>query len=62
MFQAGQVLFPEKAVWLPELEREMLEFPASTHDDQVDSISQYLAEVRKTRSLGTRKLEGTDHK
>jgi predicted phage terminase large subunit-like protein len=40
--EAGQVFFPERASWLPELEAELFAFPGSKHDDQVDSISQAL--------------------
>jgi predicted phage terminase large subunit-like protein len=42
IFEAGQVYFPERALWLPELEAELFSFPGSRHDDQVDSISQAL--------------------
>ncbi len=42
-FEAGQVLFPKDAGFLPELEAELLTFPQSKHDDQVDSITQALA-------------------
>jgi predicted phage terminase large subunit-like protein len=42
-FESGRVYFPERASWLPELEAELLAFPGSRHDDQVDSISQALA-------------------
>jgi predicted phage terminase large subunit-like protein len=41
-FEAGQVLFPERANWLPDLEAELFVFPGSRHDDQCDSISQAL--------------------
>jgi predicted phage terminase large subunit-like protein len=41
-FEQGRVYFPAHASWLPDLERELLGFPATKHDDQVDSISQYL--------------------
>jgi predicted phage terminase large subunit-like protein len=41
-FEAGQVLFPERATWLPDLEAELFAFPGSRHDDQCDSISQAL--------------------
>lgn len=40
--EAGQVFFPERAPWLPDLEAELLAFPGSRYDDQVDSISQAL--------------------
>ena len=41
-FEAGQVLLPEKAPWLADLEAELFTFPGSRHDDQCDSISQAL--------------------
>jgi len=43
-FEAGQVLFPERADWLADLEAELFAFPGSRHDDQCDSISQALFE------------------
>jgi hypothetical protein len=42
MFEAGQVHFPELALWLAELEAELFAFPGSRHDDQVDSICRVL--------------------
>ena len=36
-------VFPRGASWLAGLETELFSFPASRHDDQVDSISQALA-------------------
>jgi predicted phage terminase large subunit-like protein len=41
-FEAGQVLLPERATWLPDLEAELFVFPVGRHDDQCDSISQAL--------------------
>jgi predicted phage terminase large subunit-like protein len=41
-FEAGQVLLPEGAPWLFDLEAELFTFPGSRHDDQCDSISQAL--------------------
>ena len=41
-FEAGQVLLPERAPWLSDLEAELFVFPGSRHDDQCDSISQAL--------------------
>lgn len=43
-FEAGQVWLPKTAPWLPTLEAELFAFPGGRHDDQVDSISQALAE------------------
>ena len=42
-FESGQVLFPNRAPWLADLETELFAFPNGGHDDQVDSISQALA-------------------
>jgi predicted phage terminase large subunit-like protein len=42
-FEAGLVLFPKNAPFLPELETELLAFPQGKTDDQVDSITQALS-------------------
>jgi predicted phage terminase large subunit-like protein len=41
-FEAGQVLLPEQAAWLPDLEAELFVFPGGRYDDQCDSSSQAL--------------------
>jgi predicted phage terminase large subunit-like protein len=41
-FEAGQVLLPDRAPWLADLEAELFSFPGGRHDDQCDSISQAL--------------------
>ena len=54
MFSAGEVVLPKNAIWLAEYELELLQFPNSKHDDQVDSTSQYLSTVRvKKTKRGT---------
>src|SRR4051812_39819792 len=42
-FEAGLVWFPRRAPFMPELEAELLTFPQSKNDDQVDSIMQALS-------------------
>ena len=42
LFESGAVHLPEQAPWLLDYEMELFGFPISTHDDQVDSTSQYL--------------------
>jgi predicted phage terminase large subunit-like protein len=42
-FEAGLVLFPKGATFLPDLEAELLVFPQGPTDDQVDSITQALS-------------------
>ena len=41
-FEAGHVLLPEEAPWLATFLDELLAFPRGRHDDQVDSVSQFL--------------------
>ena len=40
--EAGQVMLLKDAVWSDTLLNELLAFPGAKHDDQVDSISQFL--------------------
>jgi predicted phage terminase large subunit-like protein len=49
LLEGGLVLLPERAEWLLVFEDECINFPLSTHDDQVDSLSQFLKWVRKGR-------------
>ncbi len=47
--QGGHVLLPNNAPWLDDFRRELAEFPQGRHDDQVDSLSQFL-KWQRTRS------------
>lgn len=40
--ESGQVFLPRKADFLEDLRLELLQFPYGRHDDQADSISQFL--------------------
>ncbi|WP_435018481.1 phage terminase large subunit [Tundrisphaera sp. TA3] len=42
LVEAGKVFVPEQAAWLTDFEMELMTFPNSVHDDQVDSLSQFL--------------------
>jgi len=55
-FEAGRVYFNRQAVYLLELEEELLSFPNGEHDDQVDMIS--LAITGLTSSLIVDKPRG----
>ena len=44
--EAGQVVVPEDAPWLAVFLSELLAFPHGRFDDQVDSVSQFLAWTR----------------
>jgi predicted phage terminase large subunit-like protein len=37
--QQGRVFFPKEAAWLPEVQKELLRFPAAAHDDIVDALA-----------------------
>ncbi len=51
----GHVLLPERAPWLQDFQTEILQFPRGRHDDQVDSLSQFLAWIsRPTREIRIR--------
>jgi predicted phage terminase large subunit-like protein len=39
LYEAGRVYHPKNAHWLPEWEDELVMFPKSSHDDQVDTVS-----------------------
>jgi predicted phage terminase large subunit-like protein len=42
MIEQGQVFLPTKASWLDDFRSELLQFPNGRHDDQIDSMSQFL--------------------
>ena len=45
--EAGRVLLPEFADWVPGLVDECLTFPKGAHDDRVDALSQLLRYLRE---------------
>jgi predicted phage terminase large subunit-like protein len=47
-FEAGKILFPRDAAWLPDLEDELASFPGGRFDDCVDAICQTLNRLRGT--------------
>jgi predicted phage terminase large subunit-like protein len=42
VIERGDVYLPASAPWLDEFRKELLQFPNSKHDDQVDALSQFL--------------------
>jgi predicted phage terminase large subunit-like protein len=50
--EAGQVHLPERAAWLGEFQAEVKQFPLGKHDDQVDSMSQFLGWIEKRQPYG----------
>ena len=57
--EAGHVHLPQRAEWLEDFRVELLQFPKGRHDDQVDSLSQFLnwLEKRNRNRLWVRPLE-----
>lgn len=47
LIESGRIFLPHHAVWLSDFEYEVLMFPETNYDDQVDSTVQYLQWVRK---------------
>ena len=47
VIEAGRVLIPARAEWLEDFREEILRFPHGNHDDQVDSVSQFLGWQRE---------------
>ena len=50
-FERGEVSVPNEAPWLKTFEEELINFPHVKHDDQVDSVVQFLAAVDTGRLL-----------
>ena len=55
---SGLVKLPREARWLPELKREMMGFPHLVHDDQVDSVSQFLLWVKQRQGRAAAEVDG----
>lgn len=57
VIEAGQVWLPRQASWLDAFRSELMAFPQGRHDDQVDSLSQFLTWItdrqRSRVSYGT---------
>ncbi|GGD63890.1 hypothetical protein GCM10011411_25220 [Aurantiacibacter arachoides] len=47
IIMAGRLFLPERAHWVGEFTSEVLGFPSSRHDDQVDALSQLLIWVQE---------------
>ena len=51
LIESGKVFIPESAPWLNTFLTELLGFPGTRFDDQVDSVSQFLNAMRSSRRL-----------
>ena len=54
VIEAKRVFVPKAAPWLMDFQDEVTKFPAGKHDDQVDSLSQFLKWVSRPKRLGPR--------
>jgi len=50
-FERGEIFVPTEAPWLKVFEDEYVSFPHGKHDDQIDSVTQFLAAVDTGRIL-----------
>jgi predicted phage terminase large subunit-like protein len=55
--EAGHVHLPKQAPWLDGFLLELLAFPHGRHDDQVDSVSQFLKWAAKRKFLDSQLVE-----
>jgi|HubBroStandDraft_1064217.scaffolds.fasta_scaffold30469_1 predicted phage terminase large subunit-like protein len=58
--EAGHVLLPSDAPWLPLFKSELLQFPHGKYDDQVDSFSQLLAWMAGRTRFASRPISDTE--
>jgi len=60
LIEGGRVRFPSKAPWLDDFTAELLAFPGGTHDDMVDSVSQFIdwLQYRLRNAVGTMRKRG----
>jgi predicted phage terminase large subunit-like protein len=49
VIESGRVFLPKNASWLGEFRLEMVAFPSGKHDDQVDSVSQFMNWAERPR-------------
>nr|WP_246210125.1 phage terminase large subunit [Wolbachia endosymbiont of Atemnus politus] len=58
IIESGKVFLPHQAIWLNDFEYEILMFPETHYNDQVDSTVQYLQWMRSNtlRTIAVRTL------
>ena len=50
-FESGVVVLPTAAPWLDEYVRELISFPGTKYDDQVDSTTQAIEHLKRTQDI-----------
>ena len=56
LFETGKIFINENAKWRIEFEKELLSFPKSSNDDQIDALSQALNYLKQRISIKVRSL------
>ena len=56
MIESGKVFLPNDVPWLDQFRYEIAAFPNGSHDDQIDSLSQFLRWASDRRITGPRML------
>lgn len=56
LFESGRIFIDRHSNWRMNFEEELLSFPNSAHDDQIDSLSQALNYLEQKTNLQIRKL------
>ncbi|MGJ8623157.1 MAG: phage terminase large subunit [Yoonia sp.] len=51
LIEGGQIAVPANAPWIPDFQREVAVFPNGKHDDQVDSLSQFLKWLAEPKAM-----------
>jgi predicted phage terminase large subunit-like protein len=51
MIESGRISIPGETPWLTEFHREVTVFPHAKHDDQVDSLSQFLIWLDRSKHV-----------
>lgn len=51
LIEGGQVAVPAHAPWIADFQREVAVFPNGKHDDQVDSLSQFLKWLAEPKAV-----------
>ena len=57
-FESGQIHLPKEAPWLGEFLHELLAFPGSRYDHQIDSVSQFLNWTENRQRFRARAIHG----
>ncbi len=56
LFEAGKIYINQEAQWRISFEQELLGFPKTTHDDQIDALSQGLTYLQQHKVMKLRSL------